>query len=125
MTQRSVWGGTDYTIDSVFVDPIQLQINLGDDDLLGNAANDLVFHVGTQTYALADASYSSGQNAYVWYGNQPTWAVGDSVVGEDHRPLAAERLRLQDHLDGADDGGHNNSGYGRHRIRQGQGGKVT
>ena len=32
-------GGTDYTIDSVFVDSIQLQINLGDDDLLGNAAN--------------------------------------------------------------------------------------
>ena len=72
-------GGTDYPIHSVFVDAIQLQINLEDVDLLGDAANDLVFHVGTQTYALADAAYSPGQNAYAWYSNVPTWPEGDSV----------------------------------------------
>ena len=69
------FGGTDYIIESVFVDSVQLVMNLGTAQL-GTAANDLVFHVGTQTYRLADASYSSAQNAYVWYTNVPTWADG-------------------------------------------------
>ncbi len=69
------FGGTDYIIESVFVDSVQLVMNLGTAQL-GTAADDLVFHVGTQTYRLADASYSSAQNAYVWYTNVPTWADG-------------------------------------------------
>ncbi len=73
------FGGTDYTIDSLFVDSVQLQINLGDTEQLGTAADDLVFHVGTQTYQLADALYGSAQNAYSWYSNVPTWADGYAV----------------------------------------------
>ena len=73
------FGGTDYTIEGLFVDSIQLQLNLGDAQQLGTAANDLVFHVGAQTYAFADATYSSAQNAYAWYTNVPTWADGNAV----------------------------------------------
>ena len=73
------FGGTDYIIESVFVDSVQLGLNLGDAEQLGTAADDLVFHVGTQTYRLTDASYSSAQNAYVWYTNVPTWADGNAV----------------------------------------------
>ena len=72
-------GGTDYTIRALFGGSFQLQINLEDNNLLGDAANDLVFHVGTQTYAFADATYSSSQNAYAWLDNVPTWPEGDSV----------------------------------------------
>ena len=73
------FGGTDYTIEGLIVDSIQLQLNLGDAQQLGTAANDLVFHVGAQTYAFADATYSSAQNAYAWYTNVPTWADGNAV----------------------------------------------
>ena len=73
------FGGTDYTIEGLFVDSIQLQLNLGDAQQLGTAANDLVFHVGAQTYAFADATYSSAQNAYAWYTNVPTWADGNAA----------------------------------------------
>ena len=73
------FGGTDYTIEGLFVDSIQLQLNLGDAQQLGTAANNLVFHVGAQTYAFADATYSSAQNAYAWYTNVPTWADGNAV----------------------------------------------
>ena len=74
------FGGTEYTIQSVLVDSVQLALNLGDTEQLGDAANNLVLHVGTQTYPLADASYSSIQNAYAWYSNIPSWSVSDMVA---------------------------------------------
>ena len=46
---------------------------------LGEAANDLVLHVGNQTFALADATFFSTNGDYVWYTNVPTWADGDAV----------------------------------------------
>ncbi len=46
---------------------------------LGAAANDLVLHVGAQTYPLADATYNSGTHAYAFFSNIPTWADGDAV----------------------------------------------
>ena len=73
-------GGTDYTIQALFGGSIQLVLNLEDNNRLGDAANDLVLHVGTQTYAFADATYSSSQNAYAWFSNVPTWPEGDSVA---------------------------------------------
>ncbi len=45
----------------------------------GTDANDLILHVGTEPFALADASYSSSTNTYSWFTNVPTWADGNAV----------------------------------------------
>ena len=47
---------------------------------LGTDANDLILHIGTEPFALADAdSYTSGTNSYSFHTNAPTWADGDAV----------------------------------------------
>ena len=46
---------------------------------LGTDAADVVLHIGTEQFALADGSYSSGANTYQWFTNVPTWADGDAV----------------------------------------------
>ena len=47
---------------------------------LGTDANDLILHVGTEQFALADAgSYISSNNTYAFFSNVPTWANGDAV----------------------------------------------
>ena len=78
------YGGTDYTIvrltaGNVFMTSnrtLQLRLQGG---MLGNAANDLVLHVGTQTYPLKEANYTANTNNYTWFTNLPTWADGDAV----------------------------------------------
>ena len=47
---------------------------------LGTDANDLILHVGTEPFALADAdSYTSSTNSYSFHTNAPTWADGDAA----------------------------------------------
>ena len=47
---------------------------------LGTDANDLVLHIGTEQFALANAdAYSSTANGYSFYTNVPTWANGNAV----------------------------------------------
>ena len=66
--------GTSYTIDHVRRSGIFV---FALDAALGAAANNLVLHVGAQTYPLADATV--GVAAYNWFTNIPTWADGDAV----------------------------------------------
>ena len=71
--------GTAYSIDTVNVSAgAALSMALGS-TVLGNDANDLILHVGTEPFALADALYTSSGNGYNWFTNVPTWADGDAA----------------------------------------------
>ena len=63
--------GTSYTIEYVRT---KLFFTFGLD---ASAANNLVLHIGAQTYPFADASETQGN--YNWFSNLPTWADGDAV----------------------------------------------
>ena len=72
--------GNNYTIDETTVFPgVALAFSLTATPTLGTNADDLVWHIGTEQYALSDATYGSGANGYDWYTNVPTWADGDAV----------------------------------------------
>ena len=69
---------TQYAIEEIFVDfGVQLELDLATG--LGTDANKLTLHVGTQQFALADATYRPQKQSYTWLGSAPSWAVGDSV----------------------------------------------
>ena len=69
-----------YSIDGVRVNSFGIFVfDLGT-ATLGTDANDLILHVGTEQFALADAdTYTSGDNTYSFFTNAPTWADGDAV----------------------------------------------
>ena len=68
-----------YSIDSVRINAFGLfDFDLGT-ATLGTDAADVVLHIGTEQFALADGGYSSGTNTYQWFTNVPTWADGDAV----------------------------------------------
>ena len=46
---------------------------------LGTDANDLVLHVGSDQYPLADATYVTSSSTYAWYTNVPTWNQYDQI----------------------------------------------
>ena len=72
--------GTSYTITQATIPfGALLQILLDGGTTLGSNANDLVLHIGTEQFALADANYSSSTNGYSWSTNLPTWADGNAV----------------------------------------------
>ncbi len=74
--------GTAYTISSVTVVAANwVYLTLESTTTLGTDANDLMFHMGTVQLALADASYNSSRNAYVWRAGSyaPAWANGDAA----------------------------------------------
>ena len=72
--------GTNHTIDQTTVFPgIQATLSLSSATTLGTDAADLVLHIGTEKYALSDATYASSTNGYAWFTNLPTWADGDAV----------------------------------------------
>ena len=68
-----------YSIDGVTVDGFGIfGFSLGT-ATLGTDANDLILHVGTGQFALADTdSYVSSTNTYAFF-TAPTWANGDAV----------------------------------------------
>ena len=69
-----------YSIDGVRVNAFGIfNFSLGT-ATLGTDANDLILHVGTEQFALADAdSYVSSNNSYAFFSNAPTWADGNAV----------------------------------------------
>ena len=68
-----------YIIDGVWVNVFGIfDFSLGT-ATLGTDAADVVLHIGTEQFALADGSYSSGTNTYQWFANVPTWADGDAA----------------------------------------------
>ena len=69
-----------YNIDTVAVDAFGIfGFSLGT-ATLGTDANDLIWHVGTEQFALVDAdNYASSTNTYFFYTNVPTWTDGDAV----------------------------------------------
>ena len=70
--------GTSYTINLV-QNAFGVEVGFGLNAELGAAANDLVLHMGTGQFALADATYNSGTYSYTFSTNVPTWADGDAV----------------------------------------------
>ena len=74
------FSGNDYTIDVATVFPgVNLVFSLAITQTLGTDADDLVLHVGTEQYALSDATYGSSTNSYEWTSNVPSWADGNAV----------------------------------------------
>ena len=70
--------GTSYTIAFVRTSlgiVFSFALNAG----LGEAANDLVLHVGTQAFPFSNATYTAGNQAYSWSTNVPSWADGNAV----------------------------------------------
>ena len=69
-----------YSIDAVTVDGFGIfGFSLGT-ATLGTDANDLILHLGTEPFALADAdAYNSANNNYSFYSNVPSWADGDAA----------------------------------------------
>ena len=80
--------GTTYTIDLINLVPAAaLGFSLEPGNTLGDAANNLILHVGGQTYPLEDASYNSSTNTYGWLTNLPAaWKE------YDHHCLALTEL---------------------------------
>ena len=74
------YNGANYTIDNVTVfTGSHLTWSLST-NALGTDANDLILHVGTEAFALADAdNYASDTNSYFFFSNLPTWADGYAV----------------------------------------------
>ena len=70
--------GTSYTINLV-QNAFGVEVGFGLNAELGAAANDLVLHMGTGQFALADATYNSGTYSYTFSTNVPTWADGPDV----------------------------------------------
>ena len=81
-------GGTTYTIDLISLFPaFGLVFSLTPGSTLGDAADNLVLHVGGRTYPLEDASYDSGTNGYAWHTDlPPAWKE------YDHHCLALTEL---------------------------------
>ena len=75
--------GTNYQVDSIYAgslfgDPPNLTFVTVPS--LGTARNVLVLHVGTQQFALVDATLvGASTNQYAWSDTLPTWANGDAV----------------------------------------------
>ena len=71
--------GTAHTIAEVNVSAGAIVSMALGSTMLGSDANDLVLHIGTEPFALADAIYTSSSNSYTWSTNVPTWADGNAV----------------------------------------------
>ena len=63
----------------------------------------LVLHVGDASYYLETGTLASNQVGINWVTGL-TWSAGENIELRLTTAPTAERLRLQDHLDGADDG---------------------
>ena len=75
-----VFRSTNYTIYQAAVSPgIVVFFSLDVATTLGTDAADLVLHIGTEKYALSDATYTASTNSYSWFSNVPTWADGDAA----------------------------------------------
>ena len=73
------FNGTTHTIGLITVTASAvLGLGIPDSDL-GTDANDLVLHVGSDQYPLADATYVTSSSTYAWYTNVPTWNEYDQI----------------------------------------------
>ncbi len=72
--------GTNFTIDQAAVSPgLLITLSLDTAITLGTDAADLVLHIGTNSYALSDATHNAAANSYSWFTNIPTWNEYDQI----------------------------------------------
>ena len=105
--QNFTFDGNTYDLDEVTLGGGLLTLgfdstNAG--DIAKKATRDkLTLHVGSDSFNLGAGTLQANQRTIKWFATGRR-APGDSVAVRITGP-PAERLRLQDHLDGADDGG--------------------
>ena len=75
------FGGTTYTIDTLYtlVQGASRILAFSVDTDLTNDDDDLVLHIGANTYRLEDATYVALGHGYNFSTNVPTWADGNAV----------------------------------------------
>ena len=109
--QDFTFGGDTYGIDEIYFRQGGGILTLGfdtatDGDIATQATRDkLILHVGSDSFNLGVGRLAANQRTITWANTGLSWAKNDSVEVKITEAPAAERLRLQDHLDGADDGG--------------------
>ena len=79
LSDRTIsYKGTDYTITGIFENNTNLTFAVTATGGFGIAAANLTLHVGSNQYALDDATVLAG-NHYTWTSNVPTWSQYDRV----------------------------------------------
>ena len=79
LSDRTIsYKGTDYTITGIFENNTNLTFEVTATGGFGIAAANLTLHVGSNQYALDDATVLAG-NHYTWTSNVPTWSQYDRV----------------------------------------------
>ena len=88
----------------IFFPTVNNELSLTLDTAIGEEADQLILHLDSVSLPLRNATVTRRISILL---DQPRPHLVRQRIrrGEAHRVPAAERLRLQDHLDGADDGG--------------------
>ena len=107
--QNFTFGGDTYDVEQIefFGGQLALRFNIENaGDIATQATRDkLTLHVGSDSFNFGAGTLSISQLAITWSNTGPHLVRRRFRLGEDNRGPNAQRLRLPDHLDGADDGG--------------------